>query len=57
VNSTGSIYLGMGLCALLLAMHLSDVLDLGYFAYGLGLILAGLAISLTVSLAGQKEKG
>ncbi|MEE4153917.1 MAG: hypothetical protein V2I27_07130 [Erythrobacter sp.] len=56
MNVTGSIYLGMGLCALLLAMHLSGVLDLGYFAYGLGLILFGLMISLTVSLSGQKDR-
>jgi len=53
---TGSIYLGMGLCALLLAMHVSGVLELGYFASGLGLILFGLMMSLTVSLSAQKDR-
>ena len=56
MNTKGSTYLGMGLCALMLALHLSEVLDLGYFAYGLVIILVALAVSLTVSLSAEKDR-
>lgn len=45
---------GIALCALLLVIDSSGALDLGYFAYGLVLIILGLGMSVLSSIRSGK---
>ena len=47
---------GIALCALLLALDSFEVLDLGYFANGLALIILGLAASMLASMRSVKDE-
>ncbi|TWJ10134.1 hypothetical protein JN10_1793 [Altererythrobacter ishigakiensis] len=46
---------GIALCAILLFLDSSGIVDLGYFAYGLMFIILGLGTSVLVSVRSVKD--
>ena len=55
MNRQAIIHLGLGLCALIIALHLTGFVDLGNLVWGFVGVLAMLSISLTLAIAAEKK--
>ncbi|MBS7670173.1 hypothetical protein [Croceicoccus gelatinilyticus] len=53
-----SLMAGLALCALLLAIHVGGILDLGHFVFGVALMAIGFAIGIISNnaTAGKSEE-
>lgn len=52
-----SLMAGLALCALLLAIHVGGILDLGHFVFGVALIAIAFAIAIISNNAASGKRG